>query len=425
MKKVLLFQILILIATYSAKAQYVRCNTDLHQAELDKAYPQQAYERQQAEMMIRSLRAAGQYNRSSTVITIPVVFHVIYNTTAQNIPDARILEQLNVLNQDFARNNPDAVNTRSMFLPVAANTQIQFCLAQRTPQGTSTTGIVRVQTTQTSLPNNPNTISPEWDHTKYLNIYIGNLSGGLLGYANLPPGTPGNDHVVILYSAIGGPNVPGTATPYHLGRTATHEVGHWLNLQHTFNGGCQGTTANTCTTSGDFICDTPPVAGSTFSCPANNPNTCTEIAPFPPPYSSNMPDMFENYMDYSDDGCMNIFTSDQSDRMNDAVNMMRVGLLTSDGCTPVGLNEILDSGFILVTPNPSKGMFTVEFLFPATSKVDISIADMKGQKVFEGAYKPGMNSSINIDLTEYGAGVYQMMVNTRNGYLVKQLVITK
>ena len=413
----------ILINQIQAQVQVIRCSADEYQAALEEANPEMAAQRLTGEIAIQHLIQNNPTYKVGGVVTIPVVFHVIYANAAQNIPDTRIFEQLNVMNQDFGRTNLDAANTRAMFQSVAANTEIQFCLAQRTPQGAATNGILRVPTTNSTLPNNPNSISPEWDRTKYLNVYIGNLSGGLLGYANLPPGISGNDHIVVLFSSVGGPNALGTINGYNLGRTVTHEIGHWLNLQHTFNGGCSGLSGNTCMGSGDFVCDTPPISNATSNCPTNNPNTCTETSPFPAPYIGHMVNQFENYMDYSTDVCMNMFTEGQSTRMNAAITLYRSSLLTSDGCIPVGLNEIIDESFITVSPNPSNGIFNIQFLFPVNTEVTLNIADMKGQEIFSGTYDKSMNRTVELDLTGYASGVYQMMVRTKSGYLVKRLVI--
>lgn len=423
MIKKLLLTLTAFFLVLTSHAQIQRCGTTEHQAALDLAYPELKAQRLAMNEATDSFIQENAGYRTGMVVTIPVVFHVLYTNTTENIPDARLLEQLNVMNKDYSRNNVDAVNTRSMFLPVAANTQIQFCLAQRTPAGAATNGIVRVSYTGT-FPNNPHTVSPEWDHTKYLNIYIGNLGGGLLGYSNLPPGSAGNDHVVALYSAIGGPNNPGTFPPYHLGRTITHEVGHWLNLQHTFNNGCVGTTANNCATSGDFVCDTPPVANSTFGCPTNSPNTCTEVAPFPPPYAANMVDMYENYMDYTDDGCMNIFTLGQSTRINAAVSNLRSQLLTSLGCTPVGLNEILNESYVQVAPNPSHGVFNIIYSLPSKTAVKLTVTDVMGKVVYKETIAYPTVSSNSVDISEHATGIYHLRVETANGYLVKKLVIT-
>lgn len=423
MKAKILILILTATVTLNAQSQVQRCGAMEHQESLDLLHPELKAQRMAFDAERDPSISENSQSRGSLVVTIPVVFHILYATPAQNIPDARIFEQLDVMNKDFSRTNLDASNTRSMFQGVAVNTQIQFCLAQRTPGGAATTGIVRVSYTG-AFPNNPHTISPEWDHTRYLNIYIGSI-GGLLGYATFPPGSPGNDHVVAEVTAVGGPNVPGTFTPYHLGRTVTHEVGHWLNLHHTFNGGCAGTTANNCGLAGDFICDTPPTANPAFGCPSNNPNSCTETTPFPPPYSANMVDMFENYMDYTDDGCMNMFSSGQSTRMNDAITQLRPLLLTSLGCVPVGINELIDENFVSVAPNPSSGEFRIDYNLPAKTDVALTVTDVMGKVVHTEKLNYPTNTKSTIDLSENSSGVYQLRVETANGYLVKRLVINK
>ncbi|MFM7078536.1 MAG: fibronectin type III domain-containing protein, partial [Bacteroidota bacterium] len=263
--------------------------------------------------------------KTGMVVTIPVVFHVVYNTASQNISDARILAQLDVLNKDFARLNADANNTPSVFQSVASNTGIQFCMAQRDPNGNATNGIVRRSTTVTSFSTN-NAVksttsggSSPWNTAQYLNIWVCNLSGGVLGYAQFPGGSASTDGVVLTTGSVGGPSSPGTAVPYHLGRTATHEVGHYLDLRHIWADDGTGCTAS------DGVADTPNQADENYGCPT-----------FPQVSCSNGPngDMFMNYMDYTDDACMNMFTAGQSSRMNAAINTFRPGLLTSLGCVP-------------------------------------------------------------------------------------------
>lgn len=258
------------------------------------------------------------------VVTIPVVFHVIWNTTAQNISDARILAQLQQLNDDFARLNSDAGQTPSLFASLGANTEVQFCLAQRDPSGNATTGIVRRQTTVTSFSSNDavkytaNGGSNAWPRDSYLNIWVANLSGGLLGYAQFPGGAAATDGVVVLTSSVGSIATPGTGSPFNLGRTATHEVGHWLNLRHIWG---DATCGN------DQVSDTPVHNTSNGGCPTYpHYSTCTG-APV---------EMTMNYMDYTNDNCMNLFTLGQKTRMQALFGTggSRVALLSSQGCVP-------------------------------------------------------------------------------------------
>ena len=262
-------------------------------------------------------------SRSATtgIITIPVVVHVIYNTAAQNISDAQVLSQITVLNQDFARTNSDAANTPSVFQSLAANTGIQFCLAKRDPSGNATTGIVRKATNVTSWSSNGTVkMSSQggddaWPSGQYLNIWVCNLAT-YLGYATYPGGNPLGDGVVIRYSAFG--NTGTVAAPYNKGRTATHEIGHWLNVYHIWG---DGTCGN------DLVADCPSQQAPNYGNPVfPHLSNCTGNAP--------TGDMFMNYMDYSNDASMNMFSLGQSSRMNAALSVARASILTSLGGVP-------------------------------------------------------------------------------------------
>lgn len=265
-----------------------------------------------------------------TVVTIPVVFHVVYNTTSENISDARILEQLNVLNNDYRKLNSDFSSARAVFQAVAADCEINFCLAQQDPSGNATTGIVRVSTTKTSFSSNDDVKKTSkggddiWNRDSYLNIWICDLGSGLLGYAQFPGGSATTDGVVVDYATVGGPNAPGTMNSYDLGRSATHEVGHWLNCYHIW-----GDDGNGCNGS-DQVSDTPNQADETYGCPLPTIRiSCT-----------NGPDgdMYENYMDYTDDACMVMFSAGQKSRMQAlfAQGGSRAAMLNSIGCTAPG-----------------------------------------------------------------------------------------
>ncbi len=241
-KQLSLLAIAFLIGMGGAMSQSTNrnCGTMSYLQEQLKNDPAMNLRMQQIEEQTRNYVLSNSGNKNSSVVTIPVVFHIVYSTnnTTQNISDARIFEQLNVLNKDFSRTNADAGNTPTVFQGVAANTGIQFCLAVRDPTGAATTGIIRKLTTTTSFSQNNNVKftssggSNAWPAASYLNIWVCNLGNGLLGYAQFPGGTASTDGVVLLNESVGGPAAQGTLTPYHLGRTATHEVGHWLNLFH-------------------------------------------------------------------------------------------------------------------------------------------------------------------------------------------------
>ena len=309
---------------------YVRCSSSEVLARQLKEDPSLKQKMDQIEQFTNSyisqkavqrLSGSSAANAVTATVTIPVVFHVVYNTTAQNVSDAMIQNQLAVLNADFAGTNTDISALPSVFSGLkAGNTGIQFCLAQRTPAGAAATGIVRKSTTVTSFSSNDAVKksstggSDAWDATKYLNIWVCNLGGGLLGYAQFPGGTAATDGVVVLYSSLPG----GSAAPYNKGRTATHEVGHWLNLRHIWGDASCGN---------DLVSDTPTQQTSNNGCPSFPHVTCSNGA---------NGDLFMNYMDYTDDACMYMLTTGQSARMNAlfATGGSRVGLVTSLGCVP-------------------------------------------------------------------------------------------
>jgi Pregnancy-associated plasma protein-A/Secretion system C-terminal sorting domain/Fibronectin type III domain len=235
------------------------------------------------------------------VINIPVVVHLIYNAAAENISDPQVVSQIEVLNKDFRKMNAEAASVPTGFLNLAADVEINFCLATVTPTGTATTGINRVSTTKTSWSSNDDMKRPlkggvgAWDAARYLNIWVCNLGSGTLGYSSFPGATSTVDGVVIDYRYFG---TIGTRAPFHLGRTTTHEVGHWLGLFHIW-----GDTA----CGDDHVGDTPFHHGANFGCPAY------------PAYNSscgsNIIEMPMNFMDYTNDACMAMFTVGQKTRM--------------------------------------------------------------------------------------------------------------
>ncbi|GAB3583215.1 hypothetical protein GCM10027345_28560 [Hymenobacter daeguensis] len=277
----------------------------------------------------QAAQQVGTAQRTSAItVTIPVVVHVLYSTASENISDAQIQSQIDVLNEDYHKLNSDYTKTPSVFASQVADVGIQFVLAKRDPNGNATTGIERKSSTTTSWGTADKIKSTStgglnaWNSSQYLNLWVGTIGGGILGYAQFPGGAASTDGVVISPVYFGR---TGTVTsPYNLGRTASHEVGHWLNLNHIWgddNGACTGT---------DNVSDTPNQASENYGKPT-----------FPHVSCSNGPngDMFMNYMDYVDDNAMFMFSTGQSTRMNAlfASGGARVGLLSSlGGVAPSG-----------------------------------------------------------------------------------------
>jgi pregnancy-associated plasma protein-A len=248
------------------------------------------------------------------VTEIPVVVHVVYSDDAGNISDAQVQSQIDGLNRDYRKLNPDVSKTPAVWSAITADARIQFALATTDPSGNPANGITRTATTQTSFGTDDGVKSSvtggadPWPSNQYLNLWVCNLGGGLLGYAQFPGAGEAVDGVVILNIAFG---TTGTAEPpYNLGRTATHEIGHWLNLIHVWGDrlDCTGT---------DDVDDTPPAQAPNYGTPT-----------FPHISCNNGPngDMFMNYMDYVDDVAMFMFTAGQAARMAATLDGPRSGM---------------------------------------------------------------------------------------------------
>ena len=264
-----------------------------------------------------------QNSRGGTIYTIPVVFHVVLKKP-NTVTDEEIQAQLDTLNKDFAGVNGDSTKVPAFFKPLFGKSSIRFCLAQRTPDGDYTSGIERVTTTKNSFSTTDDAVKHAatggangWNANKYFNVWVCALSNNVLGYATFPEdSTTDVAGVVIDYTSLPG----GAAISYNGGKTLTHETGHYFNLYHIWgddDGACTGT---------DYIDDTPNQADHTSGCYNGvHTDSCT---------SGGHGIMYENYMDYSDDDCLVMFTTEQVDRMEAALLAYRSSLLTSDGCTP-------------------------------------------------------------------------------------------
>ncbi len=266
------------------------------------------------EQSLQKPNESGQEKALPPIYTIPVVYHIVYNNAAENLSDAEIQSQMDVLNEDFRRLNADADNA----WPQAADSEIEFCLATIDPNGNPTNGIVRVATSQTSFSTNDAMKfdsqggSSAWPAADYMNIWSCDLSGGLLGYAQFPGGPASTDGIVNDYLYTGR---IGAQSPFELGRTGTHEAGHYFNLRHIWgDGNCN---------QDDLVADTPTSDGSHSGCPIGDTSCGTT-------------DMVQNYMDYSHDACMNLFTQGQATRMRAllAPGGARSSLINNGKCGP-------------------------------------------------------------------------------------------
>jgi PKD repeat protein len=356
MKKILFLSLALLTFNIS-NSQVIRCSTNEVEAERRNQFPELETQEDFENWIQEKITENADSRIIGGVYQIPVVFQVIHNGesvgSGSNVSYAAALSQLDVLNEDFRR----IVGTRGFNTnPVGADTEIEFCMAKRRPDGSAfpnnEDGVNRISRTsagftappfsttyinstiKTYTYNNGNpTATRGWHPRTYMNIWVLNISGGTLGYAQFPQSALGGmgcgsqslatDGVVFTYTSIGKSSVTGFSAPYNEGRTATHEIGHWLGLRHIWgDGGC---------TVDDFCNDTPVAGYANYGCP-NNENSCT---------GQPGNDMIENYMDYTDDLCMNIFTQDQKTRMRTVLESspLRLSLINSDACTPPNLND--------------------------------------------------------------------------------------
>ncbi|MBL7918167.1 MAG: T9SS type A sorting domain-containing protein, partial [Bacteroidia bacterium] len=294
----------------------------------------------------------GDNLTTQSVFNIPVVVHVIHNNepinsisanTGNNLNAAQIIDQINILNKDFNGTNSDTNLIPTAFKPLLGKFKVNFCLAVVNPTGgvMAEPGIDRINRIAKGWTAPPysstycsSTIKPQsiWDVNKYFNIWVCGLSGGLLGFATFPdPATSGlsglsapygnatSDGVVILNTAFGSIGTGTTSPPYDRGRTATHEVGHWIGLRHIWG---DGSCAN------DFCNDTPVQSNATYNCPSYPNASGCAASPNPPGR------MFMNFMDYTNDACMYMFSKDQAYRAQLIMvnSPIRKSLLTSTVC---------------------------------------------------------------------------------------------
>ena len=269
----------------------------------------------------------------NVVYQVPVVVHVIYDSEEDNISREQIVNALETVNRDYRRRNADTVNTRSIFKGVAADLEIELVLAKLDPQGNCTDGVTRTQSSQTVDAFNNVKSLIRWPNNKYLNIWVVRSidvggSNTTLGYAYKPVfggNSWSQDGIVIRHDQMG---EIGTAASNMGGRTLQHEAGHYFGLDHPFEGGCFG---------GDGVADTPPVANPSYGCDLNK-NSCTNELP-------DLPDQIENYMDYADGACMNMFTQGQKTIMRNSLGNinLRGYLVTNNNKNLTGItpNQVL------------------------------------------------------------------------------------
>ncbi|MCB0707067.1 MAG: choice-of-anchor J domain-containing protein [Saprospiraceae bacterium] len=417
----IVLSVFFVLLTIPVLAQRQRCGTNKVMEERMEQFPSFHKQVEKLNAAILSATQNGP-SRGNGLINIPVVIHVLWNTPVQNIEDAQIFSQIDILNADFRRLNADSALTRELFKPFAADTRIEFCLAQRDPQGNPTNGINRVQTSVTAFGADDAMKfsalggADAWPADQYLNIWVCN-NWEVWGYAYFPGIEPEYDGVVCHYEAFG--DTLQVVPPFDKGRTCTHEIGHWLGLYHTFDFGCTGQTQQTCLGAGDRVCDTPGDATESYSCNFNL-NTCVDSP-------VDFPDMVENFMDYSEDACLNMFTAGQAERMRLALETFRIPLLYSNACVPVGGAFTDVVALRLVAPVNGRCNPDPELIFEIGNAGNTTITDLdlhlyEGDDLntsitWTGVLLPNNTTEINMPVTNlaYGSNNLKLILSDPNG----------
>lgn len=408
MKKTLLFfTILILTNVFGQRS----CGTDQKMKEFFANNPDALAKKQDLRNYLTTKNTNAK--NTQTVVTIPVVVHVLYKNATQNISDAQIMSQLAVLNADFRRLNADYSSVvPAAFQPFSADMELVFCLATKKSDGSPTTGIERKSVASNFNFQNNYYLSSgllAWDPTKYLNIWVGDMPSPFLGWAYLPDaaGYP-EDGLAIGYKYFGTTGV--AEYPYNGGRTATHEIGHYFGLLHPWgeDGSLCGTLDND-----DGCADTPATNNPHFGGNAFPDNTNTCVA------SANGA-MFMNFMDYVTDEEMAFFTNDQKTIKTNTMAGPRASLLNSNACTFLSVNDVEKVNSINLFPNPTTQYISIAS--PLVKINEVEIFNSEGRLVRKASIN---NETDKIDVKDFAKGVYYVRTYNNNDFIKSMKFIKK
>jgi hypothetical protein len=347
-------------------------------------------------------------NSRGGLITIPVVVHIVWNTPEENVSDAVVYAQIDILNKDFNAKNSDLEKVPNAFKKLIATQGISFCLANKDSNGLPTTGIVRTKTSVKNIGLTDKIFdtklggSNNWNPDKYLNIWVAATSDYITGIGSHPNLVPPNKSGVIVHPRYFGRNA---TSKFGLGRVAVHEIGHYFGLYHTW-----GQQNDTICATNDDVDDTPPQLQAYLGCPKY------------PQYSCGESSLFMNFMDYVNDPCMIMFTEGQMQRMLFTIEKYRSGLLKSE--TFCSDSDKKEPSNYTISPNPTEGKIKIEWsLSDNTKGGNILIFNSLGQLMLHQSIPPNMGY-LQLNLTSSANGMYYLIVemNGKNRFLHKVLL---
>lgn len=370
------------------------------------AYLQQHPDAETARADLENFIQLQQAVQTRSPMDIPVVFHVVWNTAEENISDEQILSQLEVLNRDFRRTNNSAGLIPSLFQPLAADMELNFCLARRSPDGVSTNGILRRQISfpfmGDRIANGRKSVcytaeggSDAWDTGRYVNVWVARRQF-FPAEASFPGmGAAAEDGIIISPPFVGTTGSAASNQPYHLGRTLTHELGHYFNLYHLWGPGQTGS----CTQS-DEVADTPLQSRSYLGeCPTH------------PQISCGSADMFMNFMNYTEDACMAMFSNGQKNRVWAAIAAARPGLMqAAQACSPVSVVQASQQESLFeLLQNPTRESLLLRTMAPAGQRFHWQLVSMWGAPLRQGTLliHAGLQS---VDVSGLPAGMYVLRI---------------
>ena len=349
-------------------------------------------------------------NRS--VITIPVVVHIVNHPLDENVSDAVVLSQIDILNKCFNAKNSDLDKVPIAFKQLIAKQGIAFCLANKDTNGLPTMGITRTKTTIKNIGLTKNLFetqlggSNNWNPDKYLNIWVANTGESITGIGSYPNLVPANQSGVVIHPRYFGKNA---STKFGLGRVAVHEIGHYFGLYHTW-----GQMNDTICLTNDDVDDTPPQLYAYVGCPTY------------PQYSCNASNLFMNYMDYVNDPCMFLFTEGQMQRMLKTIEVYRSGLLTANAaCVDTSNDNPLNC---LIFPNPTSGQLKIEWLLDQNQNTEggtVQVFNLLGQQLMQQLI-PSQTGYVQLDMQSFSSGVYYLFVRiSGKGVFSQKIIIIK